>query len=106
MPGDTQREWLPILLPAASIRPQWIDPLVCRINASGASTLPLRLRVDLERPGGRDPDPSRPGHQGLVIYLPDDVLVNGVSEARARENIEITLMPYAHAAAGDQVLLA
>ncbi|PFG71767.1 hypothetical protein DM05_2140 [Pseudomonas poae] len=105
MPGDTQREWLPILLPTASIRPQWIDPLVCRINASGASTLPLRLRVDLARPGGHDPDPSRPGHQGLVMYLPDDVLVNGVSEARAFENIEITLMPYAHAAAGDQVLL-
>ncbi|QHF44911.1 hypothetical protein PspS35_14415 [Pseudomonas sp. S35] len=105
MAADTQREWLPILLPAASIRPEWIDPLVCRINSSGASTLPLRLRVDFNRPGGHDPDPSRPGHQGLVIYLPDDVLVNGVSETRARQNIEITLMPYSYAAPGDQVLL-
>jgi hypothetical protein len=105
MTADTQPEWLPILLPADSIRPQWIDPLVCRINSSGASTLPLRLRVDLNRPGGHDPNPSSPGHQGLIIYLPDDVLVNGVSEARARENIEITLMPYPYAAAGDQLLL-
>ncbi|MEW5716647.1 hypothetical protein AB1462_30345 [Pseudomonas sp. SB113] len=105
MAADTQCEWLPILLPGASIKPQWLDPLVCRINGSGASTLPLRLRVDLDRPGGPDPDPFRPGHQGLIIYLPDDVLVNGVSEARARENIEITLMRYSHAAPGDRVLL-
>lgn len=104
MAADTQREWLPILLPADSITPNWISPLVCRINASGASTLPLRLRVDFNRPGGRDYD-SRPGHQGLIIHLPDDVLVNGVSEARARENIEITLMRYLYAAPGDEVLL-
>ena len=105
MAGDAQREWLPILLPATSIRPRWIDPLVCRINQTGASTLPLRLRVDLDRPAGRDPDPFQPGHQALIIHLPDDVLINGVSEARAREGVNITLMPYLHMAVGDRILL-
>lgn len=105
MAGDAQREWLPILLPAASIKPEWIDPLECRINRTGASTLPLRLRVDLNLPAGLDPDPTRPGHQGLVIDLPADVQVNGVSEARAREGIVITLKNYRHMAVGDRILL-
>lgn len=105
MPADVQSEWLPILLPEGSIKPQWLDPLVCRINHTGVSTLPLRLRVNLDIPAGNDPDPSKPGHQGLVIYLPDDVLVNGVSEERAREGIEITLMPYLHMAEGDCIRL-
>lgn len=103
--GDAQREWLPILLPTTSIKPQWIDPLVCRINLTGESSRPLRLRVDLDRPGGQDPDPSTPGHQGLVIYLPDDVLVKGVDEDRARKGIVITVMPYAHMAQRDCLVL-
>lgn len=105
MEGDAQREWLPILLPATSIKPQWIDPLVCRVNHTGDSSRPLRLRVDLDRPGGQDPDPTTPGHQGLVIYLPDDVLVKGVNEDRARKGIEITVMPYAHMAQRDCLVL-
>ncbi|MBN1079616.1 hypothetical protein JNO13_01590 [Pseudomonas sp. 1079] len=40
MPADVQSEWLPILLPEGSIKPQWLDPLVCRINHTGVSTLP------------------------------------------------------------------
>lgn len=101
----THHEWLPILLPTASIKPDWIDPLVCRINRTGASTSPLRLRVDLKRPAGVDPDPTTPGHQGLRIFLPDDVVVKGVSEERAREGIDITLMPYLNMAKGDRILL-
>jgi hypothetical protein len=104
-PEDAKREWLPILLPRANIHPQWIDPLVGKINYSGAATRPLRLRVDLNPPGGPDPDPTTPGHQGLVIHLPGDVVVQGVSEARAREGIEVTLMPYTNMAAGDRILL-
>lgn len=105
MAGDLQDMRIPILLPAANIKPPLIDPLVCRNNLTGASTRPLRLRVDLNLPGGKDPDPTTPGHQGFVFYLPDDVVINGVSEARARENIEIELMPYPFMAVGDRILL-
>ena len=105
MEGGTHHEWLPILLPKASIKPDWIDPLVCRINRTGASTYPLRLRVDLKEPAGVDPDPATPGHQGLRIYPPDDVAVKGVSEERARQGIDITLMPYLNMARGDLALL-
>lgn len=105
MAGDAERESLPLLLPKASIEPDLIDPLVCRINRTGASTYPLRLRVDLKEPAGQDPDPAAPGHQGLRIYLPDDVAVKGVSEERARQGIDITLMPYLNMARGDRALL-
>lgn len=105
MPGTAQDARIPILLPASSIKPPLIDPLVCRNNLTGASTRPARLRVDLNLPGGRDPDRTTPGNQGFVFYLPDDVLISGVSEARARETIKIQLMPYPFMAIGDRVLL-
>ncbi|MGQ7863362.1 hypothetical protein ACUN0G_29390 [Pseudomonas sp. 32A] len=104
-PGDLQQARLPLLLPAASIRPQLIDPLVCRNNLTGESTQTLRLRVDLNMPGGPDPDVTKPGHQGLVFKLPADVLVNGVSNRRAREGIEVEVLPYPFIAVGDRLLL-
>jgi hypothetical protein len=104
-PGDLQQARLPLLLPAASIRPLLIDPLVCRNNLTGESTQTLRLRVDLNMPGGPDPDVTTPGHQGLVFKLPADVLVNGVSNRRAREGIEVEVQPYPFIAVGDRLLL-
>ena len=104
-PGDLQQARLPLLLPAASIRPVLIDPLVCRNNLTGESTQTLRLRVDLNMPGGPDPDVTRPGHQGLRFKLPDDVVVNGVSNKRARDGIEVEVLHYPFIAAGDRVLL-
>ncbi|MHA6575600.1 hypothetical protein [Pseudomonas yamanorum] len=104
-PGDLQQERLPLLLPAASIRAPLIDPLVCRNNLTGESTQTLRLKVDLNMPGGPDPDVTKPGHQGLVFKLPADVVVNGVSNKRAREGIEIEVLHYPFIAVGDRVLL-
>ncbi|MDR0189049.1 hypothetical protein RCO22_08885 [Pseudomonas yamanorum] len=104
-PGDLQQARLPLLLPAASIRPLLIDPLVCRNNLTGESTQTLRLRVDLNMPGGLDPDVTTPGHQGLVFKLPADVMVNGVSNKRAREGIEVEVLPYPFIAVGDRLLL-
>ncbi|MCF5724158.1 hypothetical protein [Pseudomonas syringae] len=105
MPDDIHREWLPILLPKDAIRPDWIDPLFCRVNSSGACSRPMRLQVDLERPGGLNLNPLAPGNQSLVIYPADDVMVQGVSEARARLGVEVTVLRYTNRAAGDKLLL-
>jgi len=94
--GDSRRDHVPLILPAASIKPDWIDPLVARINLTGQSTLPLRVRVDLNGPGDS---------HGLRVQLPADVLVDGVSEARARENIQVILWPYPYMAANDHIQL-
>lgn len=103
--GDLPHGRLPLILPARYINPDWIDPLVCRINRTGESTAPLRLGVNLETPANKDPDPAQPGHQGLVINLPLDVVISGVSEERAREHIEVLLQPYRHMAAHDCIRL-
>ncbi|WP_053135963.1 hypothetical protein [Pseudomonas sp. MIACH] len=102
---DNPLALIPLLLPTTSIRPSWINPLECRINQTGESSLPLRLRVDLNPPAGADPNSDDAGHQGLKMQLPEDILIHGLSEIRAREDVIVTVRPYRHMAKNDRILL-
>ncbi|MHA6575594.1 hypothetical protein [Pseudomonas yamanorum] len=62
-----------------NILESWAHPVYAKvIRSSGISdeTERLRLRGNLQRSGGRDPDDETPGHQWLVYELPPDVLID------------------------------
>ncbi|WP_156338345.1 hypothetical protein, partial [Pseudomonas sp. MIACH] len=102
-------DYFPIAMPAAQIRPQRGSLVYCTVKRPGSNeqrTTPLNLLIKLTRPGDRDPDPDKEGHQGFTFNLPADIEVDGVDDERARENILIEIQPYEHMAPFDTCSLA
>ena len=105
--GDEQLTRIPFTVPPDSIRESWADPvyvLVIRGSGNDAQTRPLRLRVNLEHPGGEDLNPL-PGNQNLVFELPEDVRLGGVSADRAKEGVDVLVRHWQNMAAYDVLIL-
>ena len=99
---------IPFIVPEDNIFESWADPVyakVIRKGGDGDETARLRLRVNLQRPGGRDPDDEMPGHQRLVYELPLDVLIDGVDDARAELGVEIVFRRWENMAPYDLLIL-
>ncbi|MDR0189045.1 hypothetical protein RCO22_08865 [Pseudomonas yamanorum] len=99
---------IPFIVPVDHILEAWADPVYAKvIRSSGNSdeTERLRLRVNLQRPGGRDPDDETPGHQRLVYELPPDVLIDGVDDTRAAQGVEIVFRHWENMAPYDLLIL-
>ena len=55
----------------------------------------LTLRIKLNRPGERDPNSDVPGHQGLVVFLPEDIEAGAVVDReRAISGVILEVQPY------------
>ena len=99
---------IPFIVPVDHILEAWADPVYAKvIHSSGNSdeTERLRLRVNLQRPGGRDPDDETPGHQRLVYELPPDVLIDGIDDTRAAQGVEIVFRHWENMAPYDLLIL-
>jgi hypothetical protein len=97
-------------LPADPITPDWAENVYYSLTRSGSPTaedcVPLRLRVKLDRPGGRDEDPHLPGHSQLKApQLPPDVIDNGVDAQWAKDGIPVTIATYPGRAPRDTIEL-
>jgi len=107
--GDEGLTRIPFTVSQSHIREAWADPVFVRVlrgTGNQSETKPLRLRVNLRRPGGRDPNDGEPGHQGLVFELPPDVLLDGISETRAQQGVIVTFRYWENMAAYDLITLA
>jgi hypothetical protein len=107
--GDEGLTRIPFTVTQDHIRESWADPVFARVlreNGTNSETRPLRLRVNLQRPGGRDPDDNLPGHQKLILELPLDVVRDGISDARAHQGVEVICRHWENMAAYDLVILA
>ncbi|MBT9266332.1 Ig-like domain repeat protein [Pseudomonas sp. MG-9] len=67
-------------------------------------SVPLRLLVKLDLPGGHDKCPHRPGHSELhIVQLPQDVIDNGVDAAWAARGVPMTIPRYLNIAVRDVI---
>lgn len=107
--GDENLKRIPFTVPADKIHEHYGDPVYVLVTRPAGGnelkTLPLRLRVNLRRPGGQDMDPA-PGHQKLVFELPADVVLYGLSDERAKLGVEVLFRHWENMAAYDQIFLA
>ncbi|MGA3682081.1 Ig-like domain-containing protein [Pseudomonas graminis] len=90
--------------------PDWAERVFYRLTRTGTNTpedsVPLRLRVKLDRPGGVDQDPHKPGHSELKApELPEDIVNNGVDKNSAAAGIPVTIRNYPGRKARDTVEL-
>lgn len=107
--GDTGLTRIPFTVLQNHIQEFLAYPVFVRVirpSNNISETLPLRVRVNLRRPGGRDPDDQVPGHQGLVFELPPDVLLDGIDETRATQGVIVTFRYWENMAAYDRITLA
>jgi len=97
-------------LPVAPIVPDWAERVFYRLTRAGSSTpedsVPLRIRVKLDLPGGVDRDPHLPGHSELAApRLPQDVIDNGVDASWAARGVPAQIAAYPGRAARDTIEL-
>ncbi len=97
-------------LRAEPIQPDWAEKVLYSLTRLGSNvpetSVPLRLRVKLDRPAGKDRDPHLPGHSELAApQLPQDVVTNGVDAEWAQKGIPVTIATYPGRAARDTVEL-
>lgn len=97
-------------LPADPITPDWAEKVYYSLTRAGSPTaedcVPLRLRVKLDRPAGRDRDPHLPGHSELAApQLPQDVIDNGVDAQWAKDGIPVIIAAYPGRAPRDTIEL-
>lgn len=105
--GDEQLKRIPFTVPPDSIRESWADPVyvqVIRDQGPESRTTPLRLRVNLQYPGGQDNNPA-PGNQNLVFELPEDVRLGGVDAQRAKDGVEVVVRYWQNMSAYDLLIL-
>ncbi|MNJ28821.1 hypothetical protein D3C77_233710 [compost metagenome] len=70
------------------------------------SSVSLRLRVKLNRPGGLDKEPNLPGHSELPRpQVPQDVIDNGVTAEWAARGVPVTIGHYPERTVHDTVVL-
>ncbi|MGS7253979.1 RCC1 domain-containing protein [Pseudomonas anuradhapurensis] len=79
---------------------------VKRLGQVEEPSAPTSIYVKLERPGGQDQDGSNPGHSELRFTLPEDVLKDGVDQERAKQGVEVTILPYPFMAEYDKIRLS
>ncbi|QHF44910.1 hypothetical protein PspS35_14410 [Pseudomonas sp. S35] len=91
-------------MPKENILPEWATAY-CTIEEPGngpTETNKPRLRIKLDRPGNEDPDGAKPGHQGLVFFLPEDLEAGAVIDLkRARQGVILDVQPYENMAEYD-----
>ena len=107
--SDPSRTRFPITIPAHVIREGWADPVYCRIipsNDNPPQTPPLRLRVNLLRPGGQAPEPTGDGHRGLVFELEPEVALGGVDQNKAKVGVKVTCRKWQNMRVYDLLTLA
>lgn len=105
--GDEHLTRIPFTVPFDSIREPWADPvqvLVICGSDDNSQTAPLRLRVNLQHPGGEDLNPA-PGNQNLMLELPEDVRLEGVNDERAKLGVEIICRHWSNMAAYDLLIV-
>ena len=106
--GDLPRTRYPLTVPSNVIRERWADPVYCKIipsNDEPQQTPPLRLRVNLQRPGGKAPEPTEEGHRGLVFDLEPEVALEGVDETKAKQGVVVTCRKWENMAVYDLLTL-
>ena len=107
--GDEGLISIPFSVSVDHILEEWADPVFVRVTGEDGTerqTLPLKLRVNLRRPAGRDPDIDTPGHQNLVYELPPDVLIGVIDDERALQGVEIVFRYWVNMAAYDLLICA
>lgn len=111
-PGEVDQR-LFFYLPKADIAPGWIEECYYQLTRSGESapddpSVPLRLLVKLNKPGGLDREPHLPdGHSELhIVQLPPELIEQGVIDAEwANRGVPITIPFYPDMALRDMVLM-
>ncbi|WP_168232948.1 hypothetical protein [Pseudomonas veronii] len=107
--GDENLTRIPFTISQNFIRESWADPVqvrVIRLSGNPSETMPLRLRVNLRRPGGIAPEPTQPGNRKLVLVLPPDVEIDGINDDRAKLGVQITFRHWENMAPYDLLRLA
>ena len=106
--GDEGLTRIPFTVPLNAVRETWADPVFARVirpSGNPSETAPLRLRVNLKRPGGQAPEPTQDGNRNLVLVLPPDVEIGGISDDRAKLGVEVILRHWLNMAAYDLIQL-
>lgn len=90
------------------MKPGWVESIYYRLTRTGSTTpedsLPLRILIKLDRPGGVDKDPHLPGHSELAIPgLPQEVIDNGVDQKWAGKGIPVEIAAYPNRAPRDTI---
>jgi len=105
--GDENLLYIPFIVASDKILEGLAYPIyvvIKRPSDNPTETRKLCLRVNLQRPGGRDSNPL-PGNQNLNFELPLEVVLNGVDDLRARAGVEVTVRYWQHMAAYDLLRL-
>ncbi|WP_422416470.1 hypothetical protein [Pseudomonas sp. GZD-222] len=97
-------------LPKAQFQPEWVEDIHFELLRQGSTvpeeSVPLRLRVKLNLPGGVDKEPHLPGHSELLRpQVPQDIIDNGVDAEWAARGVPVTIDTYPDRAARDTVVL-
>ncbi len=106
--GEEHLDRIPLTVPAHKVVQYWANPVFGKLRrASGneSFTEERKYRVNLTRPGDRDPNSILPGHQGLVYVVPPSILLNGVSEVDALAGVNIIIRHWIHMHAYDLIIL-
>lgn len=95
-------------LDVSLMKPGWVESVYYRLTRTGSTTpedsLPLRILIKLDRPGGVDKDPHLPGHSELAIPgLPQDVIDNGVGAEWAARGVPVQIAAYPNRTARDTI---
>ncbi|MHA6575602.1 hypothetical protein [Pseudomonas yamanorum] len=102
--GNQNAPRLSLRMAKDSILPTWAHPY-CTVQEPREGLLEsnhLKVRIKLDRPGERDPDPGIPGHQGFVFFMPPDLQAGEVvTRNRALQGIILNVEPYANMAEFD-----
>jgi hypothetical protein len=99
-----------LYLPSSAAVEGWAEEVKYRLTRAGSSapedSVPMRLRVKLDRPAGVDRDPHLPGHSELAApQLPQEVIDNGVDAEWAAKGIPVTIATYPGRAVRDTIEL-
>jgi len=96
-------------LPVTNIHPGWVDEVYYVLTRAGHTTpeepsVPLRVLVKLDLPGGVDKEPHKPGHSELhIVQLPQDVIENGVDAVWTANGVDMTIARYPNMAVHDVI---
>lgn len=100
-------------LPTAHLESGWVEECYYQLTRVGETgpddpSVPLRLRIKLYKPGGRDKEPHLPdGHSELhTVQLPPELVDQGVIDAEwAKKGVPVTVPFYPDIALRDEILL-
>ncbi|MHA6161453.1 hypothetical protein ACX3X6_11240 [Pseudomonas sichuanensis] len=79
---------------------------VTRLGGSPEDSVAQAIHIKLERPGGQDQNGDVPGHSELILSVPQEIIDDGVDKAQAAAGVTLTVQPYPHMAADDDIRLS